>query len=93
MEAVVDLRLTVEWGVGMKRQDPSYGVVVHTSVSRVQALLGRSNSPTSRSPEVVDWIICVRVTGVRTLLPVEGVAYIEDAKTPASPCTGRFKVH
>ena len=28
---VVDLRLTVEWGVGMKRQDPSYGEVVHTS--------------------------------------------------------------
>ena len=28
---VVDLRLTVEWGVGMRRQDPSYGEVVHTS--------------------------------------------------------------
>ena len=30
---VVVLSLTVEWGVGMERQDPSYGVVVHTSVS------------------------------------------------------------
>ena len=30
--AVVVLSLTVEWGVGMERQDPSYGVVVHTSV-------------------------------------------------------------
>ena len=30
--AVVVLCLTVEWGVGMERQDPSYGVVVHTSV-------------------------------------------------------------
>ena len=29
---VVVLSLTVEWGVGMERQDPSYGVVVHTSV-------------------------------------------------------------
>ena len=29
---VVVLCLTVEWGVGMERQDPSYGVVVHTSV-------------------------------------------------------------
>ena len=44
-------------------------------------------------PEAVDWIICVRVTGVRILLPVEGVAYIEDAKTPASPRSGGFKVH
>ena len=79
------LSLTVEWGVGMERQGPSYGEVVNTRDVRVQALLGGSNNPTSRCPEVVDWIICVRVTGVRTLLPVEGVAYIEDAKTPASP--------
>ena len=28
---VVDLRLTLEWGVGMTRQDPSYEVVVHMS--------------------------------------------------------------
>ena len=69
----------------MERQDPSYGAVVHTSVLRVQALLGGSNSPTSQSSEAVDWIMCVRVTGVRTLLPVEGVAYIEGARTPASP--------
>ena len=85
------LRLTVEWGVGMERQDPSYGAVVHTSVLRVQALLRGSNSPTSRSPEAVDWIICVRVTGVRTFLPMEGVAYIEDARTPASPRRGGLK--
>ena len=85
------LSLTVEWGVGMERQDPSYGVVVYARDLRVHALLGGSNSPTSRSPEAVDWIICVRVTGVRTLLPVEGVAYIEDAKTPASPRSGGLK--
>ena len=69
----------------MERQDPSYGAVVHTSVLRVQALLGGSNSPTSRSPEAVDWIMCLKGTGVRTLLPVEGVAYIEYARTLASP--------
>ena len=46
----------------MERQDPSYGVVVHTSVLRVHGLLGGSNSPTSRSPEVVDWIICIVTT-------------------------------
>ena len=54
----MDLRLTVEWGVGMRRQDPSYGVLVHTSL-RVQALREGSNSPTSRCPEAVDWIVCV----------------------------------
>ena len=58
---------------------------VYTRVLRVQALLGGSNSPTSRTPEAVDWIMCVRVTGVRTLLPVEGVAYIADARTLANP--------
>ena len=43
----------------MERQDPSYGVVVYARGLRVQALLEGSNSPTSWSPEVVDWIICV----------------------------------
>ena len=57
--AVVVLCLTVEWGVGVERQDPSYGVVVYARDLRVQALLGGSNSPTSRIPEAVDWIICV----------------------------------
>ena len=56
---VVVLRLTVEWGVGMEGQDPSYAVVVNTRDLRVQALLGGSNSPMSRSPEAVDWIISV----------------------------------
>ena len=43
----------------MERQDLSYGVVVSTRGLRVQALLGGSNSPTSRSPEAVDWIMRV----------------------------------
>ena len=47
-------------GVCMRRQDPSYGVVVRTSL-RVQALHGGSNSPTSRCPEAVDWIVYMRV--------------------------------
>ena len=75
----------------MERQDPNYGAVVHTSVLRVQALLGGSNSPTYRSPEAVDCITCVKGTGVRTLLPVEGVAYIEDARTPANPHSRELK--
>ena len=64
----------------MERQGPSYGEVVSTKDVRVQALLGGSNSPTSRSPEAVDWIISVGVTGVRTLYTEEGVAYIEFAR-------------
>ena len=64
----------------MERQDVSYGVVVSTRGLRVQALLGGSNIPTSRSPEAVDWIMRVWFTGVRTLYTEEGVAYIEFAR-------------
>ena len=56
---VVVLSLTVEWGVGMERQGPSYGEVVNTRDVRVQALLGGSKSPTSRSPKAVEWIVCI----------------------------------
>ena len=41
----------------MERQGPNYGEVVSTKDVRVQALLGGSNSPTSRSPEAVEWIM------------------------------------
>ena len=37
----------------------------------------------SRCPEAVDWIMCVELQGVPTLVPEEGVAYIECARTPA----------
>ena len=40
----MDLNLTVEWGVGMERQGPSYGEVVNTRNVRVQALLGGSKA-------------------------------------------------
>ena len=53
---------------------------LYTQGLRVQALHGGSNSPTSRCPEVVDWIMCVELQGVRTLVPEEGVAYIEFAR-------------
>ena len=56
----------------MERQDLSYGEVVSTQGLRVQALLEGSNSPTSRSPEADDWIMCVWITGVRTLVSEEG---------------------
>ena len=79
------LSLTVEWGVGMERQDPSYGAVVHTSVLRVQALLRGSNSPTSRSPEAVDWIMCVRGTGMRTPVPEEGGGLYRGRQDPSQP--------
>ena len=56
---VVVLSLTVEWGVGIDRQGPSYGEVVSTKDVRVRALLGGSNSPTSRSLEAVEWIMSI----------------------------------
>ena len=63
----------------MRRQGPSYGKIVRKCL-RVQAPLGGGKIPTSWCPEAVDWIICVRVTGVRTLYTEEGVAYIEFAR-------------
>ena len=66
---------------------------LYTRVLRVQALLGGSNSPTSRSPEAVDWIYVCELQGVRTLAPEEGVAYIECARTPAPLHYTGFNVH
>ena len=90
---VVVLSLTVEWGVGMERQGPSYGEVVSTRDVRVQALLGGSNSPTSWSPEAVDWFPCIRVTGVRTLYTEEGGGLYRVRQTPPALSYVGFKVH
>ena len=56
-------------------------VKVYTRGLRVQALLNGSNNPTSRCAVAVDWIMCVILQGVQTLVPEEGVAYIEYART------------
>ena len=67
---------------------------LYTRVLRVQALRKGSNSPTSLCPEAVDWIMCVcELQGVRTLVPEEGVAYIEYARTLAILCYQEFNVH
>ena len=80
-------------GVGMERQGPSYGEVVNTRDVRVQALLGRSNSPTSRSPGAVEWIIRVWITGVRTLYTEEGGGLYSVLQTPPALSNAEFKVH
>ena len=72
-------------GVGMERQGPSYGEVVNTRDVRVQALLGGSNSPTSRSPEAVEWIMNVWITRCRTPLPVEGGGLYRVRQDPSQP--------
>ena len=77
----------------MERQDLSYGVVLYARDLRVQALLEGSNSPTSRSPEAVDWIICVSVTGVRTLYTEEGGGLYSVCQTPPVLSYAGFKVH
>ena len=66
---------------------------LYTRVLQVRALLGGSNSPTSRSPEAVDWIMCVVLQGGRTLVPEEGVAYIECARTPVHVHYKGLNVH
>ena len=77
----------------MERQDLSYGVVVGTQGLRVQALLGGSNSPTSRSPEAVDWIMYVWITRVRTLYTEEGGGLYSACQTPPALSYAGFKVH
>ena len=64
----------------MERQGLSYGEVVSTRDVRVQALLGGTKSPTSRSPEAVEWIMCIWITEVPTLYIEVGVAYIVPAR-------------
>ena len=77
----------------MERRGLSYGEVVRTQGLRVQALLGRSKSPTSRSPEAVEWIYVCELQKVQTLVSEEEVAYIECARTLASPRYKGFNVH
>ena len=76
----------------MRRQGPSYDEIVHKCL-RVQPPLGGGKSPTSRCPEAVDWNMMCVLQGVRTLVPEEGVAYIECARTPAIPHYKEFNVH
>ena len=66
---------------------------LYARVLRVHAVLGGSNIPMSRSPEAVDWIICVCVTGGANPCPRGGVAYIECARTPAPLRYTGFNVH
>ena len=77
----------------MERLDLSYGGVVSTRGLRVQALLGGSNSPTSRCPEAVAWIMCVGITRVRTLHTEEGGGLYRVRQTSPSLSFAEFKVH
>ena len=66
---------------------------LYTQGLRVQALLGGSNNPTSRSPEAVEWIICVWITGVRTLDTEEGGGLYSVCQTPPALSNAGFKVN
>ena len=66
---------------------------MYTRGLRVQALLGGSNSPTSRCPEAVDWFMCVVLQGCEPLSQRRGVAYIECARTPANLHYEGLNVH
>ena len=54
---------------------------------RVQALLSGSNSPTSCCSGARSIGLCMKLQGVRTLVPEEGVAYIEFARALQSSIT------
>ena len=60
---------------------------------RVQALRGGSNSPTSRCPETRSIGLCVKLQGVRTLVPVEGGGLYRVCQTPPALSYIGFNVH
>ena len=64
---------------------------LYARVLRVQALLGGSNSPTSRSPEVVDWIICVCVTGGTNPCACGGGGLYRVRQDPGQPTLQRVQ--
>ena len=68
----------------MRRQGPSYGEVVHTSL-RVQAPLRGGKIPTSRSPEAVDWNMGVCVTKGANLCPRGGGGLYRVRQDPSRP--------
>ena len=77
----------------MERRGLSYGEVVSTRDVRVQALLGGSNSPTSRSPEAVDWYyVCMSYRGANPLHRGGGGLYRVRQTPPALSYAG-FKVY
>ena len=64
---------------------------LYTRVLRVQALLGGSNNPTSRSPEAVDWIYARELQNVRTLVSEEGGGLYKVRQDPGQPTLRRVQ--
>ena len=64
---------------------------LYTQVLRVQALLGGSNGPTSRSPEAVDWIYACELQKVRTLVSEEGGGLYRVRQDPGEPTLQRVQ--
>ena len=64
---------------------------LYTRVLRVQALLRGSNSPTSRSPEAVDWIMRVCVTGGANPCPGGGGGLYRVRQDPSQPTLQRVQ--
>ena len=77
----------------MRRQDPSYGEVVHASFYEfmpfAEEVIALRLGARRRSTKLC---VCV-LRGVRTLVLGEGVAYKECARTPAIPRYQEFNVH
>ena len=84
------LSLTVEWGVGMERQGPSYGEVVNTRDVRVQALLGGSKISEPGGGRVDYVYMSYRVPNPSTS---GGGGLYRGRQDPSQPTYQRVKVH
>ena len=74
------LSLIVEWGVGMERQDPSYGVVVHTSVSEFRPFSEEVTALRLGARRRSTGFYVYELQGFEPFTLRRGVAYIEFAR-------------
>ena len=88
MGSVVVLSLTVEWGVGMERQGPSYGEVVSTRDVRVQAFSGEVKALRLGARRRSSGLYVYGLQGCEPFTLRWGVAYIVPAR-PLRPSVMR----
>ena len=87
------LSLTVEWGVGMERQGPSYGEVVTQEIYEFRPFSEEVKALCLGARRRSSGLCVYELQGAEPLYLWRGVAYIECARTPASPRNEGFKVY
>ena len=86
------LRLTVEWGVGMERQGPSYGEVVTQEMYEFRPFSEEVKALRLGARRRSSGLCVYELQSAEPFYLWRGVAYIECARTPASPRRRGFKV-